>query len=211
MIRAFILASALAFSGFALSSCATFTPTPQTQATALQSGSYRLDKDHAALTLRISHFGISHYTGRFNDISAELSFDETNPEKAKMLFTVKTASLDVNNTEFEKTLSGPSWLDAANFPKAIFILDTVSVMGKNKGTTKGTLTLKGISQPVVFDVEFTGGLKNPLTRKYTIGFKAKGVIKRSDFGITKYLSIAGDKFDFDTVHLEFDGEFQKLN
>jgi len=82
-------------------------------------------------------------------------------------------------------------------PEAIFVLDNVRVTGGNTGIASGQLTLRGVTNPVTFDAEFLAGLTNPLTRKYTVGFEAK------------LLSFAGDKFDFDTVKLEFNGEFQR--
>lgn len=205
-----VIKSILFGSALILASCSTFTPAPKTSAAAvLTTGNYTLDKTHAALLIRISHFGVSSYTGRFNDFDAVLDFDADNPTAAKLSAVVQTASLDVNNEKFAATLTGPEWLDSAAHPTARFTLDKVTVTGDNTGTAEGQLTLRGISMPVSFDVEFIAGLNNPLTRKYTVGFEAKGSIKRSDYGITKFLSIAGDKFDFDTVELEFNGEFQK--
>jgi len=199
------------FSGSALlSACSTLTPVPKTSAAAaFTSGNYTLDKTHAALLVRISHFGVSSYVGRFNGVDAVLDFDQAKPESASLRAAVQTASLDVNNESFAKTLTGPEWLDSAAYPEAVFVLSNVAVTGENTGTASGQLTLRGITHPVSFEVKFLAGITNPLTRKYTVGFEAKGDIKRSDYGIDKFLSIAGDKFDFDTVEIEFNGEFQR--
>jgi len=117
--------------------------------------------------------------------------------------------LDINNESFQKTLLGADWFDANNHPTARFVSKEIIRDGEKSGTISGDLTIKGTNKPVSFDVQFNGGLKNPLSRKHTLGFEAIGQIKRSDFGITKYLSIAGDKFDFDTIRIKFNGEFQK--
>lgn len=193
-----------------LSGCATFTPAPKTSAAAaITTGAYVLDSDHAALIVRISHFGVSDYMGRFNSIRGVLDIDENAPESAQFSFTVETASLDVNNSEFEETLRGKNWLNSGEFPQAVFNMDSLKRTGENTARIAGTLTLRGITKPLILDAELIGGAQNPLTRKYSLGFKASGVFKRSEFGIDKYLSFAGDKFDFDTVNLEFNGEFIK--
>lgn len=208
VLKAAIL-SALMCASVGLSACASFTPVPKVSAAkALTSGNYSLDKTHAALLVRINHFGISSYVGRFNDFDVVLDFDADNPTAAKLQATVQTNSLDVNNADFERRLIGKDWLDSGAFPEAVFTLDNVEVTGGNTGLARGQLTLRGITMPVTFETQFIGGLTNPITRKYTIGLEAHGEIKRSDYGIDKYLSIAGDKFDFDTVRLEFNGEFQ---
>ena len=205
MIRTVLMMGALS-----LSACATFTPTPQTNAQlAVETGNYTLDPTHASLTFRISHFGVSDYLGRFNTIDGTLDFDQANPEAAQMVLTADISSLDVNNESFEKTLIGDGWFDAGSYPEARFVLSGLSKTGQDTATATGQLTLKGVTNPVTFDVRFIGAINNPLTRKYTLGFDAKGRIKRSDYGITKLLSVAGNKFDFDTVDLHFNGEFQK--
>jgi len=193
-----------------VSACASLTPVPKTSAAeALKSGSYRLDPDHAALLIRVSHFGISDYTGRFNSLSAVLDFDEADPSSARLDMRVEVASLDVNNEKFGQTLTGSDWLDADRYPEARFTIEAVTITGANRGQAAGQLTLQGITKPLILDVVFTGGARNPLTRKYTVGFAASGAFKRSDFGIDALLSFAGDKFDFDTVMLDFNGEFAK--
>lgn len=195
---------------FGLASCSTLTQAPKTVASeALLAGNYTLDADHAALTFTISHFGISDYLGRFNTIDAALDFDADNPQAARLTATAQIDSLDVNNPEFEQTLIGESWFDAAAHPQATLILDQITQTGPSSATAAGQITLKGITQPIIWDVAFLGGARNPLTQTYTIGFDASAKIKRSDFGIDAFMSIAGDKFDFDTVTLRFNGEFQK--
>ncbi|WP_371397841.1 YceI family protein [Fretibacter rubidus] len=208
--KTLLIASAVTLSAMSLSACATFTPTPETNAQdAVETGNYSLDPTHASLTFRISHFGVSDYLGRFNTIDGTLDFDEANPEAAKMVLTAQVDSLDVNNDSFAETLIGESWFDASAHPEARFVLNGITQTGQDRATATGELTLKGVTNPVTFDVRFIGAINNPLTRKYTLGFEAKGSIKRSDYGITRLLSVAGDKFDFDTVHLHFNGEFQK--
>lgn len=201
---------AVTLSALILSACASLTPAPKTDAAeALKAGQYRLDPDHAVLLVRISHFGLSDYTGRFEGLGASLDFEQDNPAAARLSASVSIDSLNVNNPDFKAELMDSDWFDAAQFPMASLTLDGVTQMGPASGRATGQLTMRGVTQPVIWDIDFSGGARNPLTQKYTIGFAARAKIKRSDFGMDKYLSIAGDKFDFDTVSLEFNGEFQK--
>jgi polyisoprenoid-binding protein YceI len=45
---------------------------------------------------------------------------------------------------------------------------------------------------VVFGVKFNGAGVNPLDNAYTVGFEVRGQIKRSDFGVAKYVPLVGD-------------------
>lgn len=56
---------------------------------------------------------------------------------------------------------------------------------RTKGKITENLTRNGITRPVVLDVEFVGAGKAPPTigGKKNVGFQAKAVVKRPDFGI----------------------------
>ena len=59
----------------------------------------------------------------------------------------------------------------------------------------GTLTLHGVTKPVTFSVKFNGAGVNALDKQYTVGFEVRGRIKRSEFGVTKYIPLVGDDVD----------------
>ncbi|MEN9288746.1 MAG: hypothetical protein RL317_369, partial [Pseudomonadota bacterium] len=61
-----------------------------------------------------------------------------------------------------------------------------------KAKITGNLTLLGVTKPVVLDAQFTGAGTNPMSRKATIGFHASTTLKRSDWGMTKYVPLISD-------------------
>ena len=60
---------------------------------------------------------------------------------------------------------------------------------------QGNLTLHGVTRPETFSVKFNGAGVNPLDHAYTVGFEVRGQIKRSDFGVSKYVPLIGDSVD----------------
>ena len=56
---------------------------------------------------------------------------------------------------------------------------------------------------MTFNAHLIGSGVNPLDKAFTVGFEATGVIKRSDFGVTKYLPLVGDD-----VRLTIAGAFE---
>jgi len=68
----------------------------------------------------------------------------------------------------------------------------------------GTLTMLGVSKPVTLDVTFVGAGMNPYASVYTVGFRATGVLKRSDFGMKTLVPQVGDE-----VQLLIEAEFHK--
>ena len=76
--------------------------------------------------------------------------------------------------------------------------------GPSTARIAGELTLHGVTRPVTLDARFVGAGTNPLDRSYTVGFEARGVIKRSDFGVSKYVPLVSD-----AVTMTLSGAFTK--
>jgi YceI-like domain len=67
----------------------------------------------------------------------------------------------------------------------------------------GNLTLHGVTKAGALAAHFVNSEVNPITKAYTVGFEASTVIKRGDFGISKYLPMLGDD-----VRLKIAGAFE---
>jgi polyisoprenoid-binding protein YceI len=177
-----------------------------TEVAAMQSGQYKLDKDHATLLFKVNHLSFSTYVGRFNVLDASLDFDPEKIENSKLEVVVDMASIDVNNPKFADDLRGSDWLDVAKFPQAVFkTTKFVESTEKNSFKFAGDLTFHGVTAPVTLDVKFHGGGRNFLTRKFTLGFSATTTFKRSAFGADNMVSFGVG----DDVELEMQVEFQK--
>ena len=168
----------------------------------LRPGQYQLDKMHSFLNFRVDHLGLSKIIGRFNDFEATLDFDPQNPTAMELTGVVAANSIDVNNTDFQNTLQESDWLDSERFPQIVFASESVTVTDDNQFAVNGTLSMRGISKPLILEARFNGGADNIITRKYTIGFQANAKILRSEFGMDTFTAFAGDEID-----IELHGEF----
>ena len=174
-------------------------------------GSYKLDKSHASLVFRVNHLGFSHYTARFTGLDANLAFDPANPVASRGEAVIDPASLDLDNPPpgFKEALLSAQWLDIAPFPKMTFRSNKVEVTAANAARITGNFTLHGVSKPVVLETVFNGGYRgHPMDPHARIGFSAKGVLKRSDFGITIGIPAPGSKMGVsDEVEFTIEAEF----
>lgn len=180
------------------------TPKLNTDYTTLRAGQYKLDKSHATVLFKVSHLGFSKYIGRFNELDATLDFDPQNFMAARLEAVVQTASVDVNDPDFEETLRGPGWFDSTSYPQAV--LRTTSAEKLNETTTRfrGDFTLHGVTIPLDLDITFIAGATNPITGRYVIGFSATATVRRSEHGIAAHVPAVGDE-----VELEIHAEFQR--
>lgn len=186
-----------------LSGCATLLkPKLETELAALRSGAYRLDPRHATVLFKVDHMGFSKFVGRFNKFDATLDFDADNIAASRLEAVINMASVDVNNENFAETLRGPQWFDVERFPQAIFRTVRVENIAGNRADFAGELTFLGVTRPVSLSIHFNGGATNLLTYKYTIGFAASSLFKRSDFGLDNHIPLVGDEIEIE-VHAEF--------
>ena len=187
----------------ALASCASVVaPRVNADQDALRPGNYALDKDHAALLFKVGHLGFSNYVGRFENFDVSLSFDENDPTTAQVDAVIDMTSLNVANPSFSKTLQGPNWFDAEQYPVARFRSTSIQVTGDNTGLLYGDFTMHGVTKPITMDVVFNGGGRDILRGAYILGLSAKANIKRSDFGVSRFRPLVSD-----TVKIEIEAEF----
>jgi polyisoprenoid-binding protein YceI len=195
----------IVFLVFTLSACGyLIKPNVKTGIVNLESGSYQIDKQHTSVLFKINHMGMSTFVGRFNNVDASLEFNPSHMENARLSAVINIASIDVNNSDLAETLRGSSWFDAEKYPQAVFKTTSVELVNEARAKFSGTLTLHGISAPIVLDVVFNGGGDNMLTGRYTVGFTAVANFKRSQFGMDYLIPAVGDD-----VNVEVYAEFQK--
>ncbi|MDP2127340.1 MAG: YceI family protein [Pseudohongiella sp.] len=180
------------------------TPGFETSVQDLRGGAYVLDKDHATLLWKINHLGFSSYIGRFNEFDASLDFDPANVENSSLEVIVNTSSLDVNNAAFADDLRGASWFNVETHPQAVFRTTSfVEAIDEDTFVFEGDLTLLGVTAPITLTVNFNGGGRNFLTRRYTLGFSATTSFKRSAYGLDNLVAFGvGDDIDLE-IHVEF--------
>lgn len=189
--------------GLALPAFAQNAGGPTTELAQVEGGHFAVDKTHAKIIFSTTHFGFSRYYGLFTDFDAKLDFDPKAPAKSALDVTVNTTGIDTTNPKLDEHLKSADFFDVAKFPTATFKATKISVTGKTTGTITGDLTLHGVTKPVTLDATFNGGGVNPLSKAYVLGFNAKGIIKRTEFGITTYAPLVGDDVEL-TISAEFD-------
>ncbi|MEE4376324.1 MAG: YceI family protein [Candidatus Competibacteraceae bacterium] len=137
---------------------------------------------HAFVQFKIKHLGYSWLYGRFNDFAGNFSYDENNPEAAKVEVVIKTASVDSNHAERDKHLRNSDFLNVNEHPEARFVSTAFTESGDNKAELTGDLTLNGVTRPVTIDVEHIGHGPDPWGG-YRRGFAGTTTLKLADFGI----------------------------
>ena len=154
---------------------------------------YSIDPTHTQVHASYLHAGFSNIAIRFNKVEGEFLFDAAKPANSSLNIKVPINSLDTGVEKFDTHLWSADFFEAEKFPEASFKSTKVTDAGKGKLKLLGNLTIRGITKPVSFDVTTNGIAVHPMSKKPTAGFDAVTKIKRSDFGLGKYVPMVGDE------------------
>lgn len=164
----------------------------QADASRVAAGTYTVDNHHAQIQWTVNHFGFNDYFGIFGQPTGSLTIDPAKPNDAKVSVIIPVTELATSRADLTKHMLTPDFLDAAKFPTATFESTKVIATG-NTAKITGNLTLLGVTKPVTLDATFTGAGTNPMTKKATVGFHGTTTLKRSDFGMTKFVPFVSDE------------------
>ena len=155
-----------------------------------EDGTYALDKDHAHIGFSVSHLGISNAVGRFNEFDGSMTFVAGG--ESTVNFSIRTDSVDTNQKRRDKHLRSDDFFDVDNFSSIKFVSTAVTYTeAGDPKTITGDLTLLTETKSVTFDVTAVGAGAGP-SNKQRAGYTATTVLKRSEFGMTKFVGIVGE-------------------
>lgn len=169
----------------------------------VQAGDFTVDPNHSQVGFTLSHMGFSNFTGRLSNVTGTLTLAAGDHSASKLSVSVPASTFSTSVEKLDDELKSADWFDAGKFPAITFTSTKVTPTGPDSATITGDLTLHGVTKPVTLTAHFIGAGANPLSKKYTIGFDATGTVKRSDFGVTKYVPLIGDEVEL-SLHAAFE-------
>jgi polyisoprenoid-binding protein YceI len=165
---------------------------------------YKIDPGHTSVAFIVNHLGFSNTIGRFNTVAGELTFDQADVAKSKLSVTIDAAGVDTNHAKRDEHLRSPDFFNVKEFPKLTFKSVKIEKTGDNTGALTGDFTMLGVTKPLTLAVTFNKSGVSPATKLETVGFSARGVLKRTDFGM-KY----GAPYISDEIQLLIETEATK--
>ena len=170
---------------------------------------WAVDASHSTVGFSVRHLMVSNVKGAFGKFTASVEGSPADPATAKISATIEVASVDTRDAKRDAHLGTADFFDAAKFPQMTFTSTKVEKITATTAKVTGDLTLRGVTKPVVLDVEYTQQVKNPWG-KTVIGASATGKINRKDFGVNWSKSLDGGGLVVgDEVTLQFDLELVK--
>ncbi len=145
-------------------------------------GVYNIDPVHSTVGFIARHLVAAKVRGHFAEFSGVITIGET-PETSSVVASVQAASITTNNEMRDGHLKSADFLDLENHPTLDFRSTSVTPKG-NDFVMTGDLTLRGVTKPVSFDLEFLGTGPGVAPGTTVVGFEARTEIDRRDFSVS---------------------------
>ncbi len=144
-------------------------------------GVYDIDAKHSSVEFVARHLMISKVRGRFDDVEGTITVAEV-PEESSVEVTIGVDSVRTGEDQRDAHLRSGDFFDSENHPRWTFRSTAVAPHGDSWQVT-GDLTIRGVTRPVVLDVEFDGANVTPWGTT-AVGFSASTEIDREEWGVS---------------------------
>jgi polyisoprenoid-binding protein YceI len=169
---------------------------------------WEIDSSHSGIHFSVRHLVIAKVRGQFQRWSGTVTVPDDDFSRARVAVTIDASSIDTGVGQRDDHLRSADFFNVAEFPELTFSTERVEPQG-DRLRLSGTLTIKGVSRPVVLDVEPHGQAKDPWGNQRA-AFTAKTAIDRRDFGLTYNQALeAGGVLIGDRVDIEIEIEAVK--
>jgi len=144
---------------------------------------WTVDQSHSSVGFEVKHMMVSKVKGNFDSYTAEVeAADLADLTTATIAFKFDVASINTRSEDRDNHLKSGDFFDAEKFPTIDFKSTSITKDGDDYKVT-GDLTIKDVTKPVTFDVEYGGKGTNPWGVE-VYGFEAEAKINREEFGLT---------------------------
>jgi polyisoprenoid-binding protein YceI len=152
-----------------------------------------IDPSHTAIIFSWTHHGFSHPLARLEQPSGTLLWNRANLAQSSVEVSLPLEGLRTGDDDLNKRLGGSDFFDAAHYPTITFkSTEIMPRIGTNEFTLVGALTVHGTTKAVTLMAKINA-VRDELGQPPQIGFDADGVLRRSDFGLSRYVPMVSDE------------------
>lgn len=163
---------------------------------------FDLDRAHTQVNFSVKHMMVTTVRGTFHDLEGTVRLDESDPTASSAEFRVKTASIDTAFGARDNHLRSADFLDADRYPELIVRSTAIRATRGNDYIVTADVTIRDITRPVDFDVEFLGFFPGMDGSRHA-GFSARAKVNRKDWDLNWNVALeAGGWLVGDEIKLE---------
>jgi polyisoprenoid-binding protein YceI len=157
-----------------------------------------IDQSHTAVIFSWAHHGYSHPVARLEQVKGTLRWNRLNIRQSFVEVSLPLTGLRTGDDALDRRLRGADFFDAARNPTITFkSTQIIPKTGSSEFELIGELTVNGTTQPVTLQAKINAISDEP-GQPTRAGFDADGVLRRSDFGVSRYVPMISDEI---SIHI----------
>jgi polyisoprenoid-binding protein YceI len=141
---------------------------------------WQLDASHSSVEFAVKHLMIATVKGRFGGVVGTIQVDEDG--RPSVDATIDVTTISTHSDQRDAHLRSPDFFDVESFPTIRFVAGKVEGDVTGRFALTGDITIRGVTRPITLDVTAEGTVRDPWGGERAV-FSAKGVLRRSDFGL----------------------------
>lgn len=142
---------------------------------------FHIDTSHSEVGFQVRHL-LTRVRGRFTAFSGTINFDQDHPEQSSVRLAIEAASIDTSQADRDTHLRSADFFAVNEFPSLTFESTGIALVAGGTFEVAGTLTIRGVSKPIVLPVTHLGSAKDPWGNE-KLAFETETTINRKDFGL----------------------------
>jgi len=170
---------------------------------------WQIDPAHTAAGFSVKHMMIATVRGQFKGVTGSVNWDDQDISKSSVDVTIDANTVDTGEPKRDADLKSANFFDVAHYPTITFKSVKIEKISAAKMKVTGDLTIRGITKPVVLDVEGpSGAIKDPYGNT-RVALNATTTINRMDYGVKWNAKLDGGVVVGDDVNINIDLEMIK--
>jgi polyisoprenoid-binding protein YceI len=158
--------------------------------------SLKIGAGRGTIEFSIGDSSLFRTTGSFRQWQGTLQVDDADVSRSSVMVNINTASIEMLDAQQTAMLKDADFFDVARFPQMTYASKRIERTSESTLKVEGEITLRGITRPMLLDVSVTERKPSAPAGASYARFKAAGKLKRSEFGMVKYIDMVGDTVDF---------------
>jgi polyisoprenoid-binding protein YceI len=143
---------------------------------------WNVDASHSEIGFKVKHMMITSVSGSFGNFDIKAETNDNDFSSAQVSFMADVTTISTANPDRDAHLKSADFFETQKYPQLKFASTKMDKEDDEHYLLHGNLTIKEVTKPVKFHVEFGGIGKDPFGNEKA-GFTLNGKINRTDFNL----------------------------
>jgi len=170
---------------------------------------FAIDPAHTDILFSAKHLMVTNVRGTFREVRGSVDLDEREPTASRAEIVIGAASLDTGFGARDTHLRSDDFFAVERYPEIRVVSTSIRAKGGNAYVVTADVTIRDVTRPVDFDVEFLG-FYPAMDGARRAGFSARATVNRKAWNLDWNVALeAGGWLVGDEVKLEVDVALQE--